>query len=56
MRKKIADLMACDGRFTSRHAQMCRLRLDAYDHLTRQIARLDQLVAEPAAPFQQPIA
>jgi len=34
MRKKIPELqMACDGRFTDSHAQMCRLHLDAYDHL-----------------------
>ena len=57
MRKKIPDLMmACDGRFTAAHAQMCRLRLAAYDHLTARIAELDQLVAEAAAPFQRLIA
>jgi transposase len=56
MRKKIPDLeMACDGRFTACHAQMCRLHLDAYDHLTAQIATLDRLVAEAAAPFQRVI-
>ena len=37
--------MACDGRFTAAHAQMCRLHLDAYDHLTAEIAELDALVA-----------
>jgi transposase len=42
--------MACDGRFTAGHAQLCRLHLDAYDLLTGQIATLDQLVAA-AAPF-----
>jgi transposase len=57
MRKKIPELeMACDGRFTAAHAQMCRLHLDGYDHLGAQIAVLDQLVAEAAAPFQQLIA
>jgi transposase len=57
MRKKIPDLvMACDGRFTAAHAQMCRLHLDAYDHLTGQISGLDELVAEAAAPFQRLIA
>jgi len=35
VRRKLPELeMACDGRFTSAHAQMCRLHLDAYDHLT----------------------
>ena len=48
--------MACDGRFTRSHAQMCRLHLDAYDHLTGQIAELDALVAEAAAPFGRLIA
>jgi hypothetical protein len=33
--------MACDGRFTDSHAQMCRLHLDAYGHLTAQIAGPD---------------
>jgi transposase len=57
MRKKIPELMmACDGRFTAAHAQMCRLHLDAYDHLTGQIAGLDELVAEAAAPFERVIA
>jgi transposase len=57
MRKKIPELeMACDGRFTAAHAQMCRLHLDAYDHLTGQIAGLDRLVAEAAAPFERLIA
>jgi hypothetical protein len=54
MCKKIPDLvMACDRRFTAAHAQMCRLHLDAYDHLTGQIAGLDELVAEAAAPFKR---
>ena len=57
MRKKIAELeMACDGRFTTTHGQMCRLHLGAYDHLSAQIAVLDQLVAEAAAPFGRLIA
>jgi transposase len=57
LRRKIDDLqMACDGRFTESHAQMCRLHLDAYDHLTAQIAGLDQLVAGAAAPFAALIA
>ena len=57
LRRKTADLqMACDGRFTAAHAQMCRLHLDAYDHLTGQIAELDTLVAEAAAPFAALIA
>jgi hypothetical protein len=56
-RRKIDDLqMACDGRFTESHAQMCRLHLDAHDHLTAQIAGLGQLVAEAAAPFAAVIA
>ena len=57
LRRKIDDLqMACDGRFTESHAQMCRLHLDAYDHLTAKIGELDQLVAEAAAPFAALIA
>jgi len=57
MRKKIPELeMACDGRFTESHAQMCRLHLDAYDHLGAQVADLDLLVAEAAAPFARLIA
>ncbi|WP_300605759.1 IS110 family transposase [Trebonia sp.] len=57
LRRKTGDLeMACDGRFTAAHAQMCRLHLDAYDHLTRTIAGLDALVAEAAAPFAALIA
>ena len=57
MRRKIPGLeIACDGRFTASHAQMCRLHLDAYDHLTVQVAAVDQLVAEAAAPFAAVIA
>jgi transposase len=57
MRRKIPELeMACDGRFTASHGQMCRLHLDAYDHLAGQIAELDRLVAESAAPFVALIA
>jgi transposase len=55
-RKMDALAMACDGRFTASHAQMCRLHLDAYDHLTAQIAQMDTLVAEAAAPFAALIA
>ena len=37
--RKTGELqMACDGRFTAGHAQMCRLHLDAHDHLSAQIA------------------
>jgi transposase len=54
LRRKTEQLqMACDGRFTASHAQMCRLHLDSYDHFTVQIAELDQLVAAAAAPFQR---
>jgi transposase len=57
LRRKTEELqMACDGRFTAGHGQMCRLHLDAYDHLTAQIAELDALVAELAAPFAALIA
>jgi transposase len=57
MRKKISELeMACDGRFTAAHGQMCRLHLDACDHLTGQIAELDKLVAAACAPFERLIA
>src|SRR5215470_16493615 len=46
LRRKTDDLqMACDGRFTGSHGQMCRLHLDAYDHLTGKIAELDALIA-----------
>lgn len=52
LRRKTDELqMACDGRFTAAHGQMCRLHLDAYDHLTAQIASLDELVAAAAEPF-----
>jgi transposase len=44
--------MACDGRFTATHAQMCRLHLGAHDHLTAKIAEMDDLVAEAAGPFE----
>ena len=57
LRRKTEELqMACDGRFTASHGQMCRLHLDAYDHLTGQIAGLDALIAEAAAPFAAIIA
>jgi len=57
LRRKTEELqLACDGRFTAAHAQMCRLHLDAYDHLTAKIAELDGLVAEAAAPFAALIA
>ena len=57
LRRKADDLqMACDGRFTAGHGQMCRLHLDACDRLTAQIAELDTLVAEAAAPFGRLIA
>jgi len=57
LRRKLEELaMACDGRFTASHAQMCRLHLDAYDNLTAKIAELDALVAEAAAPFAALIA
>jgi hypothetical protein len=57
MRRKIPELeMACDGRFADSHAQMCRLHLDAWDHLTVQVAAVNQLVAEAAAPFAAVIA
>jgi len=57
LRRKTDELqMACDGRFTASHAQMCRLHLDAHDHLTAKIAELDVLVADAAAPFQRLIA
>jgi len=57
MRRKIPELeMACDGRFTAACAQMCRLHLDAFDHLGTRIAELDRLVTEAAAPFAALIA
>jgi transposase len=57
LRRKTEELqMAGDGRFTAGHGQMCRLHLDACDHLTAQIAELDTLVAEAAAPFAALIA
>jgi transposase len=57
LRAKLEPLeLACDGRFTVSHAQMCRLHLDAYDRLTEQIAALDALVATAAAPFEAVIA
>ena len=57
LRRKLDELtMACDGRFTDDHARMCRLHLDAYDWLTKQIAELDELVAVAAEPFSAVIA
>lgn len=57
LRNKLDDLvMACDGRFTGGHAQMCRLHLDAHDHLTAKIAELDGLVAQATVPFTVIIA
>src|SRR6266851_2095089 len=57
LRAKLDDLeMACDGRFTAGHAQLCRIHLDAYDLLTGQIATLDQLVERAAEPFGAVIA
>jgi hypothetical protein len=57
MRKKIPELtMACGGPITASHPQMCRLHLDAYDHLTGQLAELDQLAAQAAASFGRLIA
>ncbi len=57
MRKE--DPRAADGlrrRFTAAHGQMCRLHLDARDHLTAKIAERDQLVADATAPFERLIA
>ena len=57
LRAKLDDLaMACDGRFTASHAQLCRIHLDAYDLLTGQIATLDELVERAAEPFGPVIA
>src|SRR5581483_6697296 len=56
LHRRLDKPMACDGRFTPGHAQMCRLHLDAHDHLTAQIAALDALVAQAAAPFAALIA
>ncbi len=57
LRAKLDDLaMACDGRFTAGHAQLCRIHLGAYDLLTGQIATLDQLVEQAAEPFAAVIA
>jgi transposase len=57
LRRKTEELaMACDGRFTAAHAQMCRLHLDAYDHLSAKITELDALIAAAAAPFEAIIA
>lgn len=57
MRRKLDELvMACDGQFTASHAEMCRLHLAAYDHLTTSIAELDVLVERHAAPFAPLIA
>jgi transposase len=57
LRRKTEELaMACDGRFTAGHGQMCRLHLDAHDHLSAKIAELDALIAAAAAPFEAIIA
>lgn len=56
LRRKQEDLaMACDGRFTDEHAQMCQQHLHAYDWYTAQIAELDRLVAAAAEPFTKVI-
>jgi len=55
-RKTDALQLACDGRFTAPHAQMCRRHLDAYDHLSIQIATIDELAAAATAPFAALIA
>jgi transposase len=57
LRRKTEELqLACDGRFTAAHAQMCRLHLDAHDHLTAKVAELDALIAAAAAPFEAILA
>jgi integrase len=57
LRAKLDDLeLACDGRFTTGHAQLCRIHLDAYGLLTGQIATLDELVERAAEPFAAVIA
>ena len=57
LRRKTEELqLACDGRFTAAHAQMCRLHLDAHDHLSAKIAELDALIAAAATPFEAIIA
>jgi len=57
LRAKLDALeMACDGRFTEAHGQMRRLHLGSYDRLSEQIATLDALVAEAAAPFAAVLA
>jgi transposase len=57
LRRKADELqMACEGRCTAAHAQMCRLHLGAYDHLTAKIAGLDALIAVAAAAFGAIIA
>jgi transposase len=48
--------MACDGRFTDAHAQMCRLHLATYDRLSEQITTLDALVAQATEPFTPQLA
>jgi transposase len=56
LRRKQEDLaMACDGRFTDAHAQMCQQHLHAYDWYTAQIAEFDRLVAAAAEPFTKVI-
>jgi transposase len=57
LRRKTEELaMACDGRFTQQHAEMCRVHLDAYDYYTAQIAQMDQQVVAAAEPFTAVIA
>lgn len=56
MRKRIPGLHGLRRRFTAAHGQMCRLHLDARDHLTAKIAERDQLVADATAPFERLIA
>ncbi len=48
---------ACDGRFTSHHARLCRILLDQADDLTRRIetltALLDEAISALEAPHQE---
>jgi transposase len=53
MRSRLPDLMeALTGNFSDHHAFVCRMHLDHYDHLGRQIDQLTARIEAETAPFQ----
>ncbi|MFI6055778.1 IS110 family transposase [Streptomyces violascens] len=53
MRSRITDLVeALTGNFSDHHAFVCRMHLDHYDHLSRQIEHLTARIGTEIEPFQ----